>query len=202
MSVDKIIDRILEDAKADAAATMDAARQKAAAAAQAIAQEADRAVSAIEAQAQADCAEEHRRGRLIAELQGRKDALAQRREVLDEAFSQALKDLHEQKGPKWEALITSVVLQGARTGREKLRVPAGERELYLSGGLLERLNGALARKGLPGNLSLDDGEVKSGVALIGETSDVDDSLEALLADVRQRCEHEIDRLLYEKAEAD
>lgn len=200
--MDKIIDRILEDARADAAATAEAARVKAEEAARAIAGEADRTVARITAQAESDCAEEHRRGRLIAELQGRKTALALRRQVLDEAYDQALAALLAQKGPKWEALITSVVLEGARTGLEKLRVPAADRELYLSGGLLERLNGALARKGLPGRLTLDDAEAKSGVVLIGETSDVDGSLEALLNDFRQRSEREIDLLLYENAEAE
>lgn len=215
MNVDKIIDKIQQDAAADAATVIAAASEKAAVSTAAITAEAESKIVEIEKVTQNNIAEAYRRRQLIAELEGRKSALAKKREVLDEAFAQALAELSALSGEKWEALVTRIVLESAETGTEKLRVPAKDRAQYKSGvfekldaafshkgALLDKLNAALVAAGKKGSLTLDEmgAPFESGVALIGETSEVNGSFDALLRDVRENCEREIAQLLFSTLE--
>ena len=93
MSSNKIIEKIRQDAEAQAAATLAQAREKAAASCDLIQNDAEKAAAAIAEKAKSDVEEIHRRRLLVAGLEGRKNALAARREVLDEAFSMALDEL-------------------------------------------------------------------------------------------------------------
>jgi V/A-type H+-transporting ATPase subunit E len=197
MSVDKIIDKILADARSDAQDALAQAQQRAAELAAELEKETDVRVERILAQAQSDAAEAHRSQRLVAELERRKRALALRREVLDEAFSQALMQLNTRSGQAWEDMITATVLRAAQTGEERLLAPAADRPAY-EAGLLQRLNQALAAAGKPGALTLDqqNAHFAHGVALIGNTCDVDGSTEALLHEARARCEGRVAELLF------
>ena len=201
MSVDKIIDKILSDARSDAQTALEQAREHAAEMAAALEKETDAHVTRILGQAHGEAAEAHRSLRLVTELEGRKRALALRREVLDEAFSEALAQLDGLSGPAWEDMITAIVLRAAETGGERLRVPAADRPLY-EAGLLQRLNQALAAAGKAGALTLDgqDAPFAHGVALIGQTCDLDGSTGALLQEARARCEPRIAALLFGERE--
>lgn len=197
MSMDKIIDKIISDARADAQDALARAGQRAAEQEAELEKETDARVARILAQAHSDAAEAHRRLQLVAELEGRKRALALRREVLDEAFSMALSQLDGLTGQVWEDMITATVLHAAQSGEERLLVPAADRPLY-EGGLLQRLNQALQAAGKAGALTLDvrSAPFAHGVALIGDTCDVDGSTGALLHEARARCEAHIAGLLF------
>lgn len=215
MNIDTIIEKIHQDAAADAASATASANAKAASSAAAIAAEANHKIAEIEKNAKNEIAEVYRRRQLIAELEGRKSALAKKREVLDEAFALALLELCAMSGDKWESLITRIVLESVQTGTEKLRVPAKDLPKYKSGvyekldaafshkgALLDKLNTALVATGKKGALTLDDtaAPFENGIVLIGKTTEVNGSFEALLRDAREYCEREIAQLLFSATE--
>ena len=198
MSADKILDKISRDAAEESDAILKSAEERAALIRQTILAEAQESVEGIKRQSEAEVQELERRQMLIAGLEARKNTLAAKRRVLDEAFLQALEELCALSGERWERLVTRLVLENSMTGQERLRVPAADRERY-ENGFLAKLNAALRDSGRHGELTLDEtpSACRGGIQLIGEASDVNASFEALVRAAREDCEREVSALLFE-----
>lgn len=211
MSSNKIIEKIRQDAEAQAAATLAQAREKAAASCDLIQSDAEKAAAAIAEKTRSDVEEIHRRRLLVAGLEGRKNALAARREVLDEAFSMALDELCALPEDRWAALIVRLAADAAETGTETICVPAADREKYRSdffsqlqtamgqkGSVLDAINAELVRAGKQGALKLSEtpANIRGGFLLVGEKADVNCSFEALVRQERELCEKEAAALLF------
>ena len=194
MSVDNIVAKISADADAECAKISEDAQKKAREFEEKTMRTANETIRAIDDQAQADVEEIQRRQMLIFELESRKDALAVRRNMLDEAFAVARRKLDTLPEDKWEALISRCVLDGCETGDERLCVPADDRAMYQNG-LLAKLNKRLEEAGKTGALTIMDkpADFSGGVLVVGESGDYDASFAALLKNVRSE---------YEKAAAD
>ena len=197
MSGDKIIQKIEEEAKQDAAAIGAAAQEKARKEKEQILAKAQEQVREIQAKSQVDAKEAAGRLQLIAELQSRKENLASKRKVLQEAFDRAEEQLEALPQVQWEKLIGRIVLESDLTGREKLVVPTKDRHRYEKG-FLDRLNKELKAQGRKGSLTLSDKEAEftDGVLIEGETCDYDGSFATLLEDVRTGEEYRVAELLF------
>ena len=189
MSGDKIIQKIEEEAKQDAAAIGAAAQEKA--------RKEQEQVREIQAKSQVDAKEAAGRLQLIAELQSRKENLASKRKVLQEAFDRAAEQLEALPQEQWEKLIGRIVLGSDLIGHEKLVVPAKDRPRYEQG-LLAQLNKELKDQGREGSLTLSDRTAgfTDGVLIEGETCDYDGSFATLLEDVRTGEEYRVAELLF------
>ncbi|WP_370822713.1 V-type ATP synthase subunit E [Acidaminococcus massiliensis] len=197
MSGDKIIQKIEEEAKQDAAAIGAAAQEKARKEKERILAKAQEEVREIQAKSQVDAKEAAGRLQLIAELQSRKENLASKRKVLQEAFDRAAGQLEALPQEQWEKLIGRIVLGSDLTGRETLVVPAKDRHRY-ENGFLARLNGELKAQGREGALALSDkaADFADGVLIEGENCDYDGSFATLLEDVRTGEEYRVAELLF------
>lgn len=197
MSGDKIIQKIEEEAKQDAAAIRAAAQEKARKEKEQILAKTQEQVREIQAKSQVDAKEAAGRLQLIAELQSRKESLASKRKVLQEAFDRAAGQLEALPQEQWEKLIGRIVLESDLTGREKLVVPAKDRSRYEQG-FLAQLNKELQAQGREGSLTLSDenAEFTDGVLIEGETCDYDGSFATLLEDVRTGEEYRVAELLF------
>lgn len=197
MSGDKIIQKIEEEAKQDAAAIGAAAQEKARKEKEQILAKAQEQVREIQAKSQVDAKEAAGRLQLIAELQSRKENLASKRKVLQEAFDRAAEQLEALPQEQWEKLIGRIVLESDLTGREKLVVPTKDRHRYEKG-FLNRLNKELKAQGRKGSLTLSDKEAEftDGVLIEGETCDYDGSFATLLEDVWTGEEYRVAELLF------
>lgn len=211
MSADRILQKIRQDAEAEAAAIRSAAQEKAEALTASILSEAQKKADAIAAKAAAEAEEIERRRLLIAGLEARKNKLSSKRAVLDQAYDLAYQELCGLSGERWARLITACVLSSCETGREVLRVPAGDISKYRSdfltrlgeatghgGSMLDHLNSELRKAGKEGALTLDEtpAPFEGGVLIVGEKSDVNCSFEALLRAQREENEREIAALLF------
>lgn len=197
MSGDKIIQKIEEEAKQDAAAIGAAAQEKARKEKEQILAKAQEQVREIQAKSQVDAKEAAGRLQLIAELQSRKENLASKRKVLQEAFDRAAEQLEALPQEQWEKLIGRIVLESDLIGHEKLVVPAKDRPRYEQG-LLAQLNKELKDQGREGSLTLSDRTAgfTDGVLIEGETCDYDGSFATLLEDVRTGEEYRVAELLF------
>ena len=197
MSGDKIIQKIEEEAKQDAAAIGAAAQEKARKEKERILAKAQEQVREIQAKSQVDAKEAAGRLQLIAELQRRKENLASKRKVLQEAFDRAAEQLEALPQEQWEKLIGRIVLGSDLIGHEKLVVPAKDRPRYEQG-LLAQLNKELKDQGREGSLTLSDRTAgfTDGVLIEGETCDYDGSFATLLEDVRTGEEYRVAELLF------
>ena len=197
MATNKIVFKIEEEAAAEVAAILAAAKTKADASAEKIIEEAHIKAQEIREESLLAAKETAHRQELIAELEARKNSLDSKRQILEEAYLLAAKELAQLEEEKWKKLIIAIVRNASVTGQEKLCVPAKDLAKYQNGFLLE-INAALAAKGKRGELSLAEeaAPFADGVLLIGKNSDVDCSFSTILQEMRRRTEREVAAILF------
>ena len=198
-SQDNIIKRITEEAQKEADAAIAESSAKAKELLAASSAETDAEIERIEHGAEAKAQELRRRRLAVAEMEARKDVLAQKQAILDEAFAGALSKLSALPDSDIAALLTPVVAKEAE-GTERLVVPLKNRALYEKS-LLKRLNEALEKAGKPGKLSLceKNGNFAGGLVLASDVLEKNISFEALLRGVREDSEKAISELLFGEA---
>ncbi len=198
-SQDNIIRRITDEARKEADAVLAEAEAKVKELTAASSAEASAEAGRIERDAEQKAQELRRRRLAVAEMEARKDVLAKKQAILDEAFAGALKKLSELPSSEVEALLTPLVIQEAE-GTEALVVSEKDRALYEKS-LLKRLNAALVKAGKPGKLALSkqSGAFSGGLVLVSDVLEKNISFEALLRNVREDSEKAVGELLFGEA---
>ena len=197
MATNKIVFKIEEEAAAEVAAILAAAKTKADASAEKIIEEAHIKAQEIREESLLAAKEAAHRQELIAELEARKNSLDSKRQILEEAYLLAAKELAQLEEEKWKKLIIAIVNNASVTGQEKLCVPAKDLPKYKNGFLLE-INADLTAKGKRGELALAEeaAPFADGVLLIGKNSDVDCSFATILQEMRRKTEREVAAILF------
>ena len=197
MATNKIVFKIQEEAAAEVAAILAEAKNKADASAKKIIDEAHAKAQEIQEESLLDAKEAAHRQELIAELEARKNSLDSKRQILEEAYNLAAKELAQLTDEKWKKLIIAIVNNASVTGQEKLCVPAKDLPKYKNGFLLE-INADLIAKGKKGELVLAEeaAPFADGVLLIGKNSDVDCSFTTILQEMRRKTEREVAAILF------
>ena len=197
MGAEAILDKIRKNAAEETALLRKQGDEKAAAAAEKIRSDAKAEADYILEDAKKRVADLERREKLMAGLEARKNTLASRRQVIDEAFESAGILLEKLFVDRWEALITRLILEAAETGEETLLVPEKDKEKYEKG-LLKEINDSLKKSGRAGKLVLSDtpAKIQGGFILSGPNYDVNGSYEMLLSLVREESEQEIYQMLF------
>ena len=183
---DKLIERILGEAEADASA----AREKAAEGCRAVIADCEKKIAerATVAAAARDTAVKGvlDGARTRAELDGRKETLSVRRRILDEAFAAATKELNALTGPRREAILLSLLKKEAAAG-DVVEPAKQDRELIAR--LLPQVPLALT-------LSEKDAPCEGVFLLQGGSYEKDCSLDALMAELRLNEETNAARILF------
>ena len=197
MATNKIVFKIEEEAAAEVAVILAEAKNKADASAKKIIDEAHAKAQEIQEESLLDAKEAAHRQELIAELEARKNSLDSKRQILEEAYNLAAKELAQLTDEKWKKLIIAIVNNASVTGQEQLCVPAKDLDKYKNGLLLE-INAALAAKGKKGELTLAEERAPftDGILLIGKNSDVDCSFATILQEMRRKTEREVAAILF------
>ena len=183
---DKLIERILGEAEADASA----AREKAAEGCRAVIADCEKKIAerATVAAAARDTAVKGvlDGARTRAELDGRKETLSVRRRILDEAFAAATKELNALTDSRREAILLSLLKKEAAAG-DVVEPAKQDRELIAR--LLPQVPLALT-------LSEKDAPCEGGFLLQGGSYEKDCSLDALMAELRLNEETNAARILF------
>ncbi len=197
MSLEKLLEKIENDAREErrrilAEAEEEAARIRKEAQEQA-GQEAEAIARSFHIRA------ENERLRIIsrARLEGRIDLLAAKDQVLEEVFREVSASFGRLPAEEYRSWLKAVLLVNVGSGQEELVPSPHDREL-LDGGLLTELNEELRSRGLAGELRLaeEDAPFERGVILRGEKTETNLSAEAVLQKVREECEEEVSRILF------
>lgn len=198
LNADAIINRILEDARTQAAKILSDANQTVeklrANNEQALEQKRGQAL----AQARSECVELRDRMLRMAELDQRKEMLAMKREVVDRAFDKALEDLRNMPGGQACAFMTQLLVEAAQ-GDELLVVDA-ENENVFDEKFVADVNAAMRAAGKAGGLRLSrqTRRMGGGVVLSREGMEVNLTYPAVLSEIRPSMEAEIARMLFEE----
>lgn len=118
--IEKMIGRIREDAQKEIDGVLAEAKQQAAEITAAYARQAEAECEAIVARGEKAAAEREERLGAVSQLESRKEVLAAKQEVIEEAFGLALKKLLALPEEQYVALLADLAVEAAKTGSEKL----------------------------------------------------------------------------------
>ena len=192
--IEKIVEKIREDADADYRRVVDEAK------AQADAIMSDAAVSArssaaqVIADAEAQSAEIERRAVSMAGLEVRKMRLEQKQKVLQQAFDQALSQLTSLPEDEYRKLLISLASSAAEDGAQ-LVFSEKDRKAY-GADVVKGVNEALKAKGAAVTLSDAARDIPGGVIVCNGRVEINCAFDTLLNDQREELAADIAKILF------
>lgn len=192
--IEKIVEKIREDADADYRRVVDEAK------AQADAIMSDAAVSArssaaqVIADAEAQSAEIERRAVSMAGLEVRKMRLEQKQKVLQQAFDQALSQLTSLPEDEYRKLLISLASSAAEDGAQ-LVFSEKDRKAY-GADVVKGVNEALKARGAAVTLSDATRDIPGGVIVCNGRVEINCAFDTLLNDQREELAADIAKILF------
>lgn len=195
MNAQAITDKILEDARAQAASTLSEAQQKA----ESLRRQSEAAVEQKrqESEKQADRQAADLRDRMLrmAELDQKKALLAVKRQVIDQAFDEALKRMAAMGAAQKKDYIEKLLVESAQGGEDL--IPSSEDKALFDGAFMDRLNGRLKQAGkAPVTLKDEDRPLGGGFVLKQGGLEVNCAFRAVLKEARPALEAEVAGVLF------
>jgi len=197
MSLEKIIDRIKQDAQLQ----IGEIKSKASANADEIIKNAEKESEAYKVKALEEAekdAQQHKQ-RLIstANLEFRKDILREKQNAIGEAFQEAINGLVNMKDEEYRKVIKKMLISSAQTGDEELIISAKDKS-RINDNFLKDVNKELVKAGKKGNLKLskDTYNILGGFVLRKGNVEMNNSFESLFNSSREDLEAEVSKVLF------
>ena len=134
----------------------------------------------------------------MAELEAKKQLLAQKQELVSRAFDQALKKLAGLPEEQYVSMLAGFAAKGAATGNEQLIFSQRDRAA-VGKKVCVAANEKLTAQGKPANLTMAEQArpMAGGVIVTDGSIDINFSLEALVASGRDEMTAQVARILFE-----
>ena len=187
----KIIDKILSDAKHDAGEMLTEALKKAEALVAAKQSEADAEYDLSVEEARKAGEEVVRRRLTVADLEVKKLLLSAKKQAVDEAFEESLKKLLALPKEEYAALVESMIASAADDG-DVVVISENDKNV-LTKAVFDKISAKIGKK-----LTLSDtfGNFKGGVMLLGKGVDKNLTFESELALLRDEVEPEVAKIMF------
>lgn len=187
----KIIDKILSDAKHDAGEMLSEALKKAEALVAAKQSEADAEYDLSVEEARKAGEEVVRRRLTVADLEVKKLLLSAKKQAVDEAFEESLKKLLALPKEEYTALVGSMIASAADDG-DVVVISENDKNV-LTKAVFDKISAKIGK-----NLTLSDtfGNFKGGVMLLGKGVDKNLTFESELALLRDEVEPEVAKIMF------
>lgn len=197
MSAEKIVEKILSDARTEAQAILEKARAQAQEIRHQAQIEAQRQAEQILTQAREE-AQSRRRAQISqAQLAARNAVLSARRAMLDRVFSEAQSRLEQMPAGEYRAWLLQTIPQAVQTGDEELILSPSDQQA-LGEAFLRELNSKLAQMGKRGQIKFanERRELGRGFVLKGRNVETNMTLRMLLKQAQEELEIDVARLLF------
>jgi len=197
MSLEKILERIEQDAQNEA----DKIKSRASANADEIIKKAEAEAEELKAQALEDAKDEaeQRKERIIAtaRLDLRKELLAEKQNAIDIAFREAIESLVNMDDGKYREIMQDMILPNVQTGEEEI-VLSDRDKTRLGESFLKEINKQLSKSGGKGNLTIspDSYNILGGFVLRRGKIELNSSFESLFKSSRYDLETEVSKILF------
>lgn len=194
---DKIKARILEDAQAKASEIVAQARKEAQEILNQAKSEAAQKKADILKKAEADGNEAYRRLFSTAELEGRKELLRARQEMVEAAFRGALQKIVDLPDREYQKLLEDMVVRAATKGNGEILLSEKDRS-RIDKDFLSNINKRLKDAGIEGNLVLSKDSIRTSGGFILRSGDmeVNSTFEILFGMLKPELENEVVKILF------
>ncbi|MDO8886286.1 V-type ATP synthase subunit E family protein [Candidatus Oleimmundimicrobium sp.] len=201
MALEDIINRIINDAKKNAADIESEARAKAYSIMDEVKAKAKSAKANALAEAKDEAKKEEKRVVSLARLEARNTVLSQKRAVMDDVFNEALKQLKSLPDDKYCDLIKKMILRAVTEGDEELILSSVDKK-KVGNNFINEINVALKTQGKKGELvfSKETRDIEGGFILKKGKVEFNNSFSALIEMVRESLEPKIAGILFKPKE--
>lgn len=193
---EKIVNRIIEEARQEAAANIARAEAEAMSIMESARKEADAKRYAILEKAQREAEDTKKRLLAVAGLEARKQKLQARQEIIEETFGKALDRLCSLKDIEYQSILINMIVNSLESGNEEIILSERDKK-RLDKGFIDAINSKAREKGLNSNVSLSEksANILGGFILKSGDIEVNNSFEAILRAKRDELEVEAAKLL-------
>lgn len=197
MSVDKIVEKIIGDAEAEARRIEAEASRKVEEIEERAAGEIRRVEEEAEKRAEVEAREQCRRLVSAAQLELRKGVLTEKQNLISQAFERALKRLVELKKDGYQKVVRVLLLKAVEGGDEEIIVCSKDRD-RVSPEFLAEVNAEFSARGKKGDLKLseENRDLAGGFVLRKGRRETNCSFESILASVREELEPKVAEMLF------
>ncbi len=195
--VEALQERIRQRAEEEAQAVKAEAQNQAADIIAKAKAKAERERAAILAKAKENASERKRRTLAVAAMQARRLELKAKEELIDEAFSLAIKNLRQLPEEKYQQLLMPILLSAVETGTEQVILAPHDKE-RLGANFIAAANRELKARGKVGNLTLspETRPIEGGFILSAGGVENNYSFELILKLSRDELEQEVAAVLF------
>lgn len=198
--IDRIKERILEDARKNAAVTLEEAEKKAYAYKEKKTVEANTLKSKLLEENQIKAIEKKKRMLSVAELELRKGTLGVKQELIDHTFSRVLDAYEKMPQDQYQSVIEDILLKSVVKGDEEIVISNSDAK-RLDKAFLDKINARIKKeKGLKGNLKISEnkGDFKGGFIIKSGGVEMNNTFTSMLRMIRDDIEPQVAELLFSK----
>ncbi len=195
--IEKILDRIAEDAQAEADRVLSEAQREAESIASRYTQQAERLTATAQHRAKEAAVERQERLHSAAQMEAKKQTLAEKQAVIDRAFLRAEESLRALPPQAYTELLAKFAAHVSRTGQEAITLCAKDRETH-GAAVVEAANALLQKEGRTASLTLSaqTADISGGLLLGDGIIEVNCSFDTLLRLCREEIAVEVAAVLF------
>jgi len=194
---EKIIARILEDARLKASNNIKEAEKQASDIINAAKEEAEKKRTVIIENALKNADEMEKRAISVAELEARKIKLKAKQEIITSVFEKAITALNSLPAETYAKILCNMIISSVAKGNEEVVLSIRDKE-RLGKEFIDDINRKLAEKGLKGDLRLSEqtANINGGFILKSGEIEINNSFDTLIRIKRNELEPEIIKILF------
>ncbi len=194
---EKIIARILEDARLKAENNIKEAEKQASDIINAAKEEAEKKRNVIIENALKNADEMEKRAISVAELEARKIKLKAKQEIITSVFEKAITALNSLPAETYAKILCNMIISSVAKGNEEVVLSIRDKE-RLGKEFIDDINRKLAEKGLKGDLRLSEqtANINGGFILKSGEIEINNSFDTLIRMKRNELEPEIIKILF------
>lgn len=199
--VDKIIQKITEDAKAQSAENLEIAQAKADSLLQAGQEQAKAKKAAAMAAAKEEGQDLIKRQEAVSDLELRKQVLAMKREMLDQVFARAKEEIQEIGEEDYQRLMTRLLVECAKAQADgAITISKRDKGLLGKPDYVKEAEKQLAAEGLETKIKVDgtDESISGGFLYHAGGMQMDCTLTAVVSQKREALETGVNQILFEQ----
>jgi len=197
MSLEKILEKIIQDSEQEIRKVLDEAKLRASQIIEEGRREAEKVVQELTREGEDNARKAKERIVTMASLESRKRILGEKQRILRELYLEAEKRIRNLNGRDYRDLVKRIMLESCQSGEELVVVGEKDRK-RIDERLINSVNAELEKVGKKGKLKLSSelAPIPDGFILKSGKVEINNSWESILRSLREKTEDEVIKLLF------
>jgi len=197
MSLEKILEKIIQDSREEITKILDEAKSRASQIIEEGKREAEKVTRELTREGEENARKVKERIVTLASLESRKRILGEKQKILAELYLEAEKRIRNLNGRDYRELVKKIMLESCQTGEELVVIGENDRK-RIDQQLIKSVNAELEKAGKNGKLKLSSevAPIPDGFILKSGKVEINNSWGSILRSLREKTEGEVIKLLF------